>query len=752
MKTFKLALLLFSSTAGMFSQKVNTINGFVRDESTGERLGGVIVCVSGSNAQSTSNDYGYYSLLVVQSDSIELSARMVGYRHLRVKLRPTSDTLLNIALFPMPIQTGEVVVEGNRDAQINLGSFGRTRFAVDRNTPVPAPGGEVDLIKLIQQAAGVQGGNEFSNGLYVRGGSFDQNLILLDDVPVYNINHLFGYFSIFQPEAIKTAELLKGDVPAKYGGRLSSVLNILLREGNKEQLHVVGGISFVTARAMVEGPLFREQDGSFLLAARRTYVDPLLSLVTSSTSGSDISNFSFYDLTLKANATLSASHRLYLSGYFGGDDFVIKDPPNELEQVWGNYAFALRLNSLWKGNFFTNITLAYSEYRNKYRERSYLDNADKEPGVSDIMAKIDLDIGLFSRSHLTTGLSITHHAFRVFASFRDPENSRPVFLESYEGSGYVSMETQVSDEIKAIAGLRLGGFSSGEHLVGEPRLTFLAQFSSETSWKLSYNHHHQFIHSLSSFSLMSPGEFYYPSTNYLKPERSKQITIGVQTVCHNVFMVDEIFQISCEAYYKDMQSLPQLKHTLSSVIPEDIPNSVGIGKGWGYGLELGINRKQGNMDVWLQYTFAKVRRLFEDINNGNPFPPTHGREHSLNITGEYRGWESWSVGFTFVIASGQPTTLPVGRFSLNGNTQNGSYADVIDYGMLNTQRLPMYNRLDIGASYAFTWLQGEWTLQMSLYNIYGYPNPLFNNFDVRSKEFQQTSVGFLPSLGLNYSF
>jgi hypothetical protein len=349
-------------------------------------------------------------------------------------------------------------------------------------------------------------------------------------------------------------------------------------------------------------------------------------------------------------------------------------------------------------------------------------------------------------------VSFTDHRFDIFSGAQKNETDKSMIIGAFESNAFFSLNWDIVENLRLESGLRYTSFSPGHYGVFEPRLSITAGLTPSITGTISFDRCHQFIHSLSSFSLMSPGELYYPSTRTLGPEVANQGSAGLKARLEDPFETGIGLMVSLEGYYKEMAHLPQLKQTYASLVPSDFEQEIIVGTGKSYGIELSVERTDKDSHLWINYTWSRSSREFAEYNRGNSFPATFQREHNLNITGDLRSWKPWTVAITFVLASGQPTTLPAGRLSFNGNMPNSNYSSMIDYGDLNSSMLPVYNRLDIGVNYGFRWLGGEWKLQLNVYNIYGYPNPLFNFFDVRAGKFEQISLGVLPTIGINFVF
>ncbi|MCI0560047.1 MAG: TonB-dependent receptor [Nitrososphaera sp.] len=737
---------LLLAISGLATAQYATVYGYVRDSVSGERLENVVVRVRQTKSFTLTNSFGYYALKIAPADLVVLDFSLLSYHSASHSLSLRDDTRLDVALSTTSIFLDEIVVEGQLQPPQSF-SVGKISLPLQQFELLPIAGAEMDITKLLQTAPGVLGGNELTTGIHVRGGSFDQNLYYVDGFPIYNINHLFGYFSVFQEEALHSAEVLKSCIPAQFGGRLSSVVNVSLKEGNRERYVVSGGVSVISARAAVEGPLPISEEGSFLVAARRTYLDPILSLAQPASQETDLTTFSFYDITAKANVPLSSSNRLFVSGYFGGDNFELKDQTNVLTNTWGNAAFALRLNSFWSPSVFSNATFVYSSYRESLFENALF----RRPAIIDNSLKFDIQSTLSPNVYFFGGAAATYHQFRVFSDHRSQSRNSANF-NIWEAAAFVALEWDISPTLRLSSGSRATYFASGSYLQVEPRLSLLSHLSPLVSLRASYDRIYQFIHSLSSFSLTSPAELLYPSNAFLKPQIGDQVALGVSVTPPDPFGISAHTNLTLEVYYKDMRNLPQIRHRFESVEPAELPNSILIGTGKSYGIEISAESKGKTLHLLMNYAWSKTTRTFAERNRGEPFPPTFHRDHVFNVMFSTEIMESLSLGATFVLASGQPTTLPEGEMSFNGLFENARYSQMVDFGDLNSERLPLYNRLDVGVTHTFDMMGGKWKLQLNVYNIYGYPNPLFNYFDVQFGKFEQLSIGLLPTLGLSFSY
>ncbi|HLP18371.1 MAG TPA: TonB-dependent receptor, partial [Bacteroidota bacterium] len=476
-----------------------SIYGYVRDASTQERLVGASILIEGSTRGTTTNTFGFFSLPVGNSRAIVLRVSYLGYEP---KVMSWQDSVsgaapVMISLRTTGIQSPEVLIEARRNATPVIStSMGISSIAIQEVHTLPSVGGEVDLVKAVQLQSGVSSGQEWSNGLYVRGGGFDQNLILLDGVTIYNPNHLFGFFSIFNTDAVKNVELMKGGIPAEYGGRLSSVLSFTLNEGNREQMVWKGGISMIASRLSVEGPLSEDKSGSFLLSARRSYFDTFLWALNGFNGGSP--DFYIYDLTAKANYSVSPDDRLMVSGYFGKDNLKHSSGPNDMDIFsidlsWGNQAYAFRWNHLWSPSIFSNLALIYSDYASDQKSNVFNTVSGKEPSVRDVTMKVDGEYYCTERHTFRFGGEYIFHRFRATAGLFQG-NDDAVTLNASEVQSYVSHEWSVADRLHVTEGIRCDYFSTARRAEIDPRMNVRLLISDDLSVKASYTRMHQFVH------------------------------------------------------------------------------------------------------------------------------------------------------------------------------------------------------------------------------------------------------------------
>ncbi len=733
------------------AQETVTLYGYVTEEASGEAIGHAQIFVRGTYHGTTTNANGFFSLKFRTDEDFELQVQHLGFEAASVSIRREQwpQVLLDVRLTRKVITLKEFVFEQPADRSRVLSTeLGVLRFRADDVRRVPIVGGETDLLKVAQTSAGVMSGQELSNGLYVRGGSFDQNHFLLDGVTVYNPNHLFGFFSVFNTDALKEVELMKGGIPAEYGGRLSSVMNLTMKEGSREKFGARGGISLLTSRLTVEGPLGSAKRGSYLVSGRRTYLDPFTRLGSQQGSAGEKTLFYFYDLNLKINYDLGSNDRLFVSGYFGRDDMDFSqddgDSKDRFRLRWGNSAYHVRYRRAWSPTFFTNSSVIYSDYRSTFLQS---EDVLKKPSIADAQIKSDAEWHPSARHTLRLGAFFVKHWFKATSGLAETEDAATVALESYESRVYASHDWFITDRIRANAGLHGAYFHMGNYREWDPRVALRYQVNENFAIKAAYARMHQFIHVLSSLNLNNAGDIYYPSTEYLKPQTSRQWTIGMTKLFTHHWEWD------LEIYHKEMRHQPLFRQDFSSAEPSRLREDVVLGKGWAYGVETGLQKVVGRITGWANYTFSKSYRKYTDKNGGRAFPPRFDRTHQLKVVMDYHWRERWKWGATFVLASGQPVTLPKQRFSLNNQDgRNENFDGVIDYGRLNDTRLPWYNRLDVSVTYSFTGWRLKWEIFCIVYNVYNYANPLWTEFDTDAGKFTQTTLGMLPTMGLSFTF
>ncbi|MCB0666233.1 MAG: TonB-dependent receptor [Saprospiraceae bacterium] len=745
----------------LYAQSRYSISGFISDDSNGEILIGVNLFVPELKIGTSTNEYGFYSLFVPESDSVELSIRFLGYQPLLLKIKIIQDLKLNLRLNPVETNLEAVIVkaENHRD-NIDRPTMGTIELSTAKIKELPVILGEQDVLKVIQLLPGIKAGNEGTTGFFVRGGNADQNLIQLDEAVVYNPNHLFGLFSTFNANAINNVQLIKGGFPAQYGGRLSSILNINMREGNKRQLGVQGGIGMISSQLTVEGPIVRDK-ASFIISGRRTYFDWLIKPFLPKSVSTD---YRFYDLNAKTNWNISSKDRIYLSFFKGSDDAFYSQDGVQYNILLGNQTGTLRWNHIYGSNLFVNTSLIFNRYEQNVA--ALQDNSFSKvfSGINDINLKTGLQYKPADSHELRAGLQVMHHQFKSLGDTRaqspkiiNPEVSKDSIPTKFfeEVALYLNDEITFDDYFSASLGMRAAAFIDKEsnYIRLEPRLGFKVKINSSSSLKLSYSLMNQFLHLVPSSTAAVPTDIWIPSTRFTKPQQSQQAAIG-----YFKNFRDNSIETSIEAYYKKMNHQVLFKEGNQLIKSLDADQFLTYGKGWSYGLEMFFNKKAGRLSGWIGYSLSWTFQKFPQLNFGKKFPFRYDRRHDLSLVGSYSISEKWSFSGTFVLSSGNTYTLPTGRIAVvgGGSIFEGNY---FIYNSRNNARLNPFHRLNLSISRKNKHrlfrrsAASEWIL--SLYNVYSRQNPYFLYFDIdpltdQPRAKQISLLPLIPSIA--YSF
>ena len=765
------------------AQSNYTLSGYIQDESSGENLIGVSIYEKESFKGTASNEYGFYSLTLPKGN-YKIVYSFIGFKSIIKSVDLNQNLRLNVSLNNNAIVTEEIEVTGERqDKNVNSSSMSQAKLEVQNIKQLPVILGEVDILKSAQLLPGIQSGGEGNSGLYVRGGGPDQNLILLDEAVVYNAAHLFGFFSVFNADAIKDINIIKGGMPAEYGGRLSSVLDITMKDGNNKKYQAEGGIGLLSSRLTLQGPIEKNKS-SFIVSGRRTYIDVLSKPFMSEDNAFSGSGYYFYDLTTKINYRISDKDRLYLSGYFGRDVFSFSNSDNGIgiEIPWGNATTSLRWNHLFNDKLFMNTSLIFSDYRFEFNIAQQEFELKIFSGINDWNTKIDFLYQPNQRHTIKFGSNYTYHEFTPGnASGRSGEvvfEPDEIFKQySNEGALYISDDFEASDVLKIHAGLRYSSFQHSGYisfrdyikndLTGsddnynhiEPRLTFRYKLNPTSSIKGAYTQNYQYIHLASTSSVSLPTDLWVPSSAGIKPKFSDQYALG-----YFKNFKDNMFEASIEAYYKEMSNLIEYKE---GVLPEDNTNSSSddafvFGDGDSYGIEVLVKKNKGKTTGWIGYTLSKTTRYFDEINNGISFPAKYDRRHDLSITATHKLNDKWTLSSVFVYATGNSITLPTERYIIGSNVYT-------EFTSRNGFRMEPYHRLDLGATYTPNKknkrFNSSWNF--SIYNVYSRKNPYFIYFDLESttgengniqdgnltpKAYQVSIFPILPSVTWNFNF
>ncbi|MBF9252763.1 TonB-dependent receptor [Pontibacter sp. 172403-2] len=748
------------------------VNGIISSTDNGEPLAGATVSVPALQAGSLTNEKGAYTLQL-PAGTHTLQVSYLGYQPISRSIRVSnSGTTINLALQPVSSQLQEVEVETNTLRQ----KLNDTRMSVEKLSSreaklLPALFGEIDLIKTLQLKPGVQSGGEGSSGLYVRGGGPDQNLVLLDGAVIYNPSHLFGFFSVFNPDAVKSVELYKGGFPAQFGGRLSSVLDVDMNEGNNESIHTSGGLGLISSRLTVEGPVIKDK-ATFTISGRRTYVDVFTRQINKWSEGKEdynpIPDYYFYDLNGKFTYKLGANDQLYLSGYYGRDFFNFDNNGFKFGFNWGNTMAALRWRHKYNPRLYANTTLSATSYQYTIKNEFDVFSLDLTSAIRDYSLKTDYDLFVDGGHSIRFGAMATYHGFTVGKLNTYNGDSLTIGAGSNykaaEFGVYAADDYQVNARLSLNYGLRLSGFgNSGKVYMGlEPRASAKYNLSETVSLKGSFASMMQYIHLVSNSGASLPTDIWYPSTRYVKPQRSQQVALGVSKLFGN-----GRFLLTNEVYYKWMHRQIDFRNGANLFLNDSLESEFLFGKGRSYGNEVYLEKTKGKTTGWIGYTLSWTERKFdmedntEDINGGNWFPARYDRRHDLNVVVLHKLSKRLSLTGVFVFSTGDAYSMPVARFAFQ-DVEGEDAAVVPIYLRRNGFRQVSYHRLDLGAVLKLRPKHGEADLTFSVYNAYNRRNPYFVYIEQRKDEGDGRILGFqakqvslfpvVPSVTYNFKF
>jgi hypothetical protein len=761
--TLTLCLIGFS---GVFAQKNYTISGYIEDLATGEKLIGANVFAPKESAGTSTNTFGFFSL-TLPKDSVYLTVSYVGYQTKTFKLYLDRNIDLNFALSEgEELETLEIVAEDLIKIEDEV-QMSQMDIPIEQIKKLPSFLGEVDILKVLQLLPGVQSGNEGTSGIYVRGGSPDQNLILLDGVPVYNVSHLFGFFSVFNADAIKSVTLTKGGYPARFGGRLSSVLEINMKEGNLKEYHGEGSIGLISSKFTFEGPIEKDVS-SFIVSARRTYLDVLARpFIAAYNAGNEtgeqvVPGYYFYDFNAKVNRKFGDRDRVYWSFYGGNDDFysTIKYNSNNRDisyedkagLQWGNVTSSARWNHQFSNKLFSNFMATYTRYKFDigFSEQTTFNDRDSVSlfaakylsSIEDWGAKADFDYVINPKHYLRFGTNVTHHTFTPGATQLQTENpgENPIDTlintqrtESLEFATYIEDEMRFG-KLKMNVGLHYSSFLVNNKFYHslQPRIGLNYKLPGDVAMKASYATMTQYIHLLTSGSLGLPTDLWVPTTENVVPEQSWQAALGFAKTFG-------AFEVSLEGYYKNMDNLVAYKEG-ASFLGDDIldggasstwEDKVVQGNGTSYGAELFLQKKKGNTTGWIGYTLSWTDRQFEGINSGNRFPFRYDRRHDISVVGVHKFNEKISISAAWVYGTGNAVTIPTSKHEAlqpsNGLGGLGGYygTTVTRAESVNGERMRAYHRLDFSIEFFKKKKRYERTFVIGTYNTYNRANPFF---------------------------
>lgn len=786
-------LFCFLLSTSIFSQnKKYTLSGYIKDGSTGETLIGATVYAQELKAGVITNPYGFYSLTLPKGE-YNIITTFVGFKTEVTKINLNGNQKLNVDLGSLDTELDEVLITGEReDANVSDVQMSTQKMDIETILKMPALLGEVDVIKSIQLLPGVSTVGEGATGFNVRGGGVGQNLVLLDEAPVFNSSHLFGFFSVFNPDAVKDVKLIKGGIPAQYGGRISSILDVRMKEGNSKQLTVQGGVGVIFSRLTVEAPIIKDKM-SFLIGGRRSYIDLLAKpFLTDDLSGS---KFNFWDLTAKLNYDINENNKLFLSGYWGRDTFGASTTFNS---GWGNVTGTLRWNHLFNEKLFLNTTAYISDYDYSLDvSQNDTDSFNWKSRVKTYSLKPEFTWYIGNHSTVTFGGQSIIYDFSpgTTTATSGGQQLPPFALQNqygWENAIYIGNDQKISDAFTIQYGLRASAFTymgpvttyeyadatapntrrepieDSEKEYGnwepvetyynlEPRLALKYQFNEKSSVKASYNHMAQYIHLISNTAAASPLDVWSPSTNNIKPQIGDQYALG-----YFRNFKDNLFELSTEVYYKPMNNLIDYIDgadlLLNDYLEGDLLNSIGRA----YGIEIYLKKNKGKFTGWLSYTLARSEQKTEGINQSQYYPTRFDQAHNLSMSGFYTINERWSLSANFSFITGTPSTFPTNQIQVQGYgiPHNAE-------GVRNNQRIPYYHRLDLSATLNGKKKPGKrwehyWVF--GFYNTYARKNPYsiyFNPSDQRPPEglpapneaIQLSVIGtIIPSVSFNFKW
>ena len=758
-------------------QEKYSISGFVRDSKTGEELIGAAVSIKEiPSAGVYTNSYGFYSLSVPKG-KYNVTVTLIGYEFLSVPVDLTKSIRQNFDLTQKITQLHEVTVTSEkRNDNVAKNQTGVEKLNTQEIKDLPAFFGERDVLKTLQLLPGIKSAGEGNSGFNVRGGSTDQNLILLDGATVYNPSHLMGFFSVFNPDAVKDVTMYKGSLPAEFGGRLSSVLDIRMNEGNNKKIEVNGGIGLISSRLTIDGP-FAGDKGSFIISARRTYADLVVRTLAKARILKDSTlrdpQLYFYDLNAKANYRISETDRLFLSGYFGRDVLGVPDFGFD----WGNSTATLRWNHLISDRLFLNTSLIFNDFGYSISNNSNTNPISIVSRIRDYTIKQDYQYNSSKNSEIKFGFESTYHSMvpgTISGLDTNTVRKSLPLKNSVENSIYFSHDLRLTPRLTLNYGLRVSEFSllgkapfykyssynladSAKSIVDstsriisylrpEPRISLTYVFNDRNSVKASYTRNAQYLHLLSNSTIGNPTDLWIPSSNNTVPELSDQYAIGYYK---NFY--DNNYEFSAEVYYKSMSHQVDYINGAILTFNANVESQLIYGKGRAYGVELFLKKKYGRFNGWIGYTLSRTERQFEGINNGSWYPARQDRTHDISVVGIYQLPRNWTISSTWVYNTGNAVTFPRGAYLIGNRI-------VLLYSERNADRMPAYHRLDLSATKVFlTRKHYESSLTMSLYNAYARDNAYSITFRQNEQTgkieaVQTTLFKLVPSVTYNFKF
>ncbi|MCX6257363.1 MAG: TonB-dependent receptor [Bacteroidia bacterium] len=775
--------LSYITCLSVVAQNRYTVSGTVRDAGTGEaQIGSTIIVKELASTGTSTNGYGFYSLTLPQG-KYTIRAQFIGYENKESSIDLNKNMKLDFEIREKITGLKEVeVVAEKENKNVTSTEVSTEKIKIKEINAIPVLFGEKDILKTIQLLPGIKSVSEGNTGFYVRGGGADQNLILLDDANVYSPSHLLGFFSVFNSDAIKDVTVYKGGIPAEYGGRISSVLDIKMNDGNSRNFTATGGIGLISSRLTLEGPIIKNK-GSFMISARRTYADLFLKLDTSK----DVRKTSiyFYDLNLKANYQITDKDKIFLSGYLGRDVLDRSSAQNAAMGInWGNATGTLRWNHLFNDRLFLNSSLIYSNYN--YIITLGVGDAQFQvkSTIEDFTLNENFSYFINTKNTLKFGFDVTDHTFLPgevtlntasalpIGRYRLAKTIEPKY--AMEGAEYISDEATLGDRFKINIGLRFSEFAAiGPGTVYsyndasqitdsttynknqiiktyggiEPRFSVVYILDETSSLKTSYNRIYQYLHLLSNTTSETPVDLWVPSSAIIKPQIGDQVDLG-----YFKNFRDNTYEASVEIYYKNLANQIEYKPGADLRLNKTVESQLLFGKGWAYGSEFYIKKKYGRLNGWIGYTLSRSLRKFDGIDNGSTFPAKQDIIHDISIVGIYELNAKWTFSASWVYWTGNAVTFPSGKYIVNGQIINY-------YTSRNDYRMPPYHRLDVGA----TWMlkkteKTESSWNFSIYNVYGRENAYSINFQPdpndpsKMQAVQLSLFRWVPAITYNFKF
>lgn len=763
-----LALLLLGLSIACFSQEQITVSGYLTDKGSGESLLFANIYIKNSSIGINTNEYGYYSIDIPKNQSTTLIFSYLGYKDESKTITSAENRVMNIKLVQEGAVLTEVEVKAKRVSTVKEAirstQTSSINIPIDRIKTLPSLGGEVDIIKVVQLLPGVAKGGEGGSSMFVRGGDADQNLVLLDEATVYNIGHLFGFFSVFNPDAIKDMTIIKGGFPAHYGGRLSSVLDIRMKEGNNQKIHADGGIGLLSSRLTIQAPIKKDKS-SFLLSGRRTYIDKVLGA-----AGQKVPYY-FYDFNAKFNYRFSDKDRLFVSGYLGNDVLSLaeKVAGDEGDTTsfgldfgfkLGNFTQTVRWNHIYNPKLFSNLSLIHTKFNYNISGEIANNKVLIKSDVEDLGFKFDFANYRSSKSKIRFGTQIIWHQFRPNITSAKGEiatiikNQKGKLLHNVESAIYANYEYDFSDKLKVNAGLRLTGAAVKNKLyfAPEPRLSASYALDDYNSFKLSYSRMYQYMHRVSSSSVALPTDLWYPISQKVKPQSSHQVAAA-----YTYFLERFGLEFTLEAYYKSMKNLIEYKEGSSLILNDNFEDLLLQGTGESYGSEFLIRRQEGKVNGWIAYTLAWSTRQFDGLNENKQFWAKYDRRHNLSIVANWDISKRLTLSGIWVYSSGARFT-PVRAQYLYPNASLTKVEIIPIYSKRNEFSMSASHRLDLNfviRNNPRKRFRSEW--HIGGYNIYNRATPYRINVKLDEEtgalSYEQPGLfGFIPSIAYNFKF